>query len=120
MKHGLTAIWLALLVLTKTAAWKAFPDAVQADIWNASQSLLTAVLLILLGCVYGSTGVWLAVALGVGLELQTAACSVAYAYKPWPTLPGDELCSSGLKFPLGLASAAAGLAVVLHLYRRGK
>lgn len=115
MKYQATAIALLLLTMSKATAWKWFPEAIQAEAWNACQAFMAATLLLLVALLYQSRLVWMAALWGIGMELQTAACSIAYMVKPWEINPGDELCSSGLGFPIGLLSAGMGLIVLQYL-----
>lgn len=108
---------LVALGVAKLTAWQAFPEAMQADIWNVSNALWATALLALIGLLYASKAMFLTVSMLAGFELQTAACSIGYIVKPWPMNPGDELCSAGLQFPIALVSLWA--AVCLTLYLRG-
>jgi hypothetical protein len=102
VRHPRLAALLLLIAVMKSTAWQLSPTDAQAHVWNASGALAIAMLLSLLALTYMSAEVWLVVALVSGIELQTAACSFWYLASPWVVKPGDELCSAGLHFPVGL------------------
>ena len=115
MKHINTALLLLVVGLSKTTVWKLAPVASQSMVWNISGSLAQIVVLLLLGLIYQSRAVWLVIAVTAGLELQTAACSVLFLVHPWVRQPDDELCSSGLHFPVGLLSAWVAIIVLTYI-----
>ncbi len=117
MKHRPIALALVAMGTIHATAWKLGPIAVDAEVWNATGAVFTAVLLIWLGALYSSASVWLAVALTAGAEIQTATCSMAYIIRPWVMAPGDDLCSAGLGFPVFFISLWA--LVCLAIYIRG-
>lgn len=101
--------------MVKTTAWKVAPVAAQAYVWNASSAATTAAFLFLMGLICGSREVWLVVALTAGIELQTATCSVWFIFSPWVIKPGDEICSAGLQFPVGLVLLWCFVCVAMYL-----
>lgn len=104
--------------MIKTTAWKVAPAADQAYVWNASGAIAAALFLGLLGLVFMSAEVWLVVALAAGIELQTAACSIWFLHSPYVIKPGEELCSAGLQFPVGLVLLWCYACVAMHLRGR--
>ena len=118
MKHPRLAFLLLVNAVLSNNLWKRFPDDSQAYVWHASLGISGAVTLAVIGLAFGSAEVWLAVALAAGFYLQAAGCSIWFLLDPWPLKPGDELCSSGLHFPLGLVGLWASVCVVLFLRGR--
>jgi hypothetical protein len=114
-----TALLLVLIGVGKNNAWKLAPPAMQGYAWSISESSLIAALLVLIALRRRSWSIWLAVALLAGFELQVLACSIAFLISPWSVIPGDELCSSGLHFPVGSLGLWAALFVAWRLHRKG-
>jgi hypothetical protein len=102
----------------KSTAWQLVPASIQPYVWNAVGSLVIAMLLVLLALVFNSMETWLVVALTAGVELQTATCSIWFIFSPWVIRPGDELCSAGLQFPVGLV--LLWFFVCAAMYLRGR
>lgn len=118
VRHVQTASLLLLVCVCKHQGWKLSPNDLQAYLYHASGAAGAVVLLCLLGLLYSSREIWLVVALWGGFELQTFTCSVWWIFDPWVIRPGDELCSSGLQWPLGLLGLWATLCVVIALRSR--
>ena len=118
VRHPRLAFLLLLNAVISNNLWKRFPEDSQAYVWHASLGISGALTLAVIGLVFGSSEVWLVVAMAAGFYLQSAMCSIWFLFEPWQINPGDELCSSGLQFPLGLIGLWASVCVVLYLRGR--
>ncbi len=118
LKHPRIAFLLLVNAVLSNNLWKFFPEDSQAYVWHASLGLSGALCLAVIGLALRSVEVWLVVALAAGFCLQSAGCSIWFMLDPWTVKPGDELCSSGLQFPLGLIGLWASVCVALFLRGR--
>lgn len=115
MKHKTTALALLVAGLFAAYAWQVLPDT--RAVWQITQSLWQVGLLALLAALYRSWAVVAVCALLSCFALMVAGCELAYKLKPWPMNPGDELCSAGLNYPLGLLGAVIALVLVVAIIR---
>lgn len=115
MKHRLLSAFLLVLIVLHNNAHKLGEWKSRGQVFNVTGHLLIACLLGWLAYTHKSAGLVLVCALGIGYALQVAGCSAAWLWQPWQVTPGGDLCSDGLKFPLGLLGLTAALLVAAHL-----
>ena len=120
MKHKTTALALLLLGLAAAYGWQLSPDGHIATVWNITQGLWPVFLLALIAATYRTWEVAAVCVLLSVFGLMVAGCELAFVIHPWPILPGDERCSAGLNYPLGLLGAVIALALVVAIIREKK
>lgn len=120
MRHKTTALALLLVGLAAAYGWQLAPDEQIAMVWNVAQGLWPVFLLALIAATYRTREVAAVCALLSVFGLMVAGCSLAFMIRPWPILPGDERCSAGLNYPLGLLGAVIALALVVAIIREKK
>lgn len=120
MKHKATALALLMAGLLVGYGWQIAPTEHVGAVWAVTQSLWQVGLLALLAALYRSWAVVAVCALLSCFALMVAGCELAYKLRPWPISPGDELCSAGLNYPLGLLGAVIALALVVAIIREKK
>lgn len=80
--------------------------------WNMGGAFGRLLLLALVLIAWPGPATFAAAAWWAAEEVQVVGCGVAYALKPWPVAPGEDLCSSWVGVPplalVGLLVAAAG------------
>lgn len=114
----LAALALLLAGLAWNNAWKWAPVQHQGDVFTAGTGAFVAVLLACVG--WGASLPLRAVCvLLTGFALQVLGCNVAFIVKPWHVAEGEELCSSGLRFPLGLTGLWVASLVAQWIYLKG-
>ena len=118
MRHKTTALALLVTGLFAAYAWQVLPDT--RAVWQITQSLWQVGLLALLAALYRSWAVVFVCTLLSCFSLMVAGCEIAYKIRPWHINPGDELCSAGLNYPLGLLGAVIALALVVAIIREKK
>jgi len=117
MKHQAPALALLAAGTAAQFLWRMAPPDAQGHLWNATRAGFGVVLLALLAAAYRSAAVWAVLGLLAGWELMTVFCSTAWLVRPWVQAPGEAQCSSMLRFPVGVVSAAAAAAVAAWLSR---
>lgn len=96
--------------------WGLLPDALRGHAYNISGAVFIMALLVTVGMLAKSTPIWIAAAVLIGHSAQVLGCSALFMWRPWPILPGDDLCSEGLAGPL----AVLGVAITaLAVHRNG-
>ena len=120
MKPAPAAMALLLAGLLWNNAWKWFPAQHGGRVFVAGSGLFIAFLLSGLAVITKSQAVRIVCILIIGFALQVFGCNAWYIVAPWHINPGDELCSSRLGFPLGLAGLWVTILVVQYLYVRGR
>lgn len=108
------ALVLLLVGLCARFGWMWAPIAMQANVWNASGAIYTALLLGLLAAVFHrSEEMGLVLAYLICLQLATAGCSVAWLIEPWTPVPGEAQCDGVFNTPITLLGMYIGLMVSL-------
>lgn len=94
---------LALLVvgLVATYAWQWVPAEQAGSVFAMTSHWYAAVLLLVLGLVLQDVRLWWVLGYLVVCSLMVVGCNAWWLAAPWPAMPGDELCSTRLKWPLG-------------------
>lgn len=101
-------------------AHKWVPQEHAGNVWSASGGLFIAGLLVWVGAAARMASVQVVCALLAGYALQVFGCNLWFIFEPWEVRPGDELCSSRLGFPLGLAGLWMATLVAQWVYLRRK
>lgn len=99
-------------------------NAYKSAAWDLRGHVFTTTGHIFLGLAIGwlayvyrrSAAVLLSAALVGAWVLQVAGCNLAWLlWGPWPVTPDGELCSDGLRFPLGTLGLTAAVLVAIRL-----
>jgi hypothetical protein len=110
----LLALILLLVGLCTRFGWMWAPIALQADVWNVSGAVYTALLLGLLAAVFHrSEEMGLVLAYLICLQLVTAGCSIAWLASPWTLVPGKAECDGAFNTPIAMLGLYTGLMVSL-------
>lgn len=116
------ALVLLLAGLCTRFGWAWAPITMQADAWNVSGAVYTALLLSLLAAVlHRSEEMGLVLAYLICLQLVTAGCSVAWLIAPWVPVPGEAQCDGAFNAPIAILGLYIGLMISLAVWStRGK
>ena len=92
------------------------PAESQALAWNALGALARLALVLALVYPVTAPGMAAVVAWLAAEELQVIVCNTAFAFRPWPMAPGQEMCSAVLGTDISKWSALAVIALLAYLY----
>lgn len=110
----ITAIGLLAVGMFAGYAWKWAPQWAQADVWNASASLLVVCLLAALGIAYRRFAAMVLVCTYLVVMFSlTAGCSMHWLISQYHVQPGEDQCDASFKMPLALVGLFLGLVVLL-------
>jgi len=113
------ALLVLLVGLTASFGWTWAPVHLQADVWNAASAAFTAGLLGTLAALWSKHEEMVLVLLYLlGVKVVTAGCSLLWISDPWPVVPGQAQCDSGLGGPVFLLSLFIGLMVAVGIWSK--
>jgi len=92
------------------------PIHVQPLAWNALGALARLLLVLALVFPVTSPAVGAVVAWIAAEELQVVVCNAAFALRPWPILPGQEMCSAMIGQDISKYAAAAVIGLLAYVY----
>ena len=110
------ALWLLLAGMAAQFMWQWAPAWAQADAWNATGAIFTAVLLGLLAASRRrATELVLVCAYLAVLWILTAGCSLLWLIEQWEVSPGQDQCDARVKFPLSVVGLFLGLVLLIRI-----
>lgn len=113
MRHQATAAVLLFVGMVASYSFEWVAPELAADVWNIGSSALILFLLMIVAATYRSWEMVAVCATLAGFKVMVIGCTAWFMVDPWPTVPGQALCSQRLDMPLGvLGLIIAGLLVI--------